>query len=258
MQRTSFPLRSSTALPLLLTLLAACASTPAQGDGGGAKGAAPTEDAAREREENLDKLRFELEGARVALQVAELESQAEALEAQEGLEDARMELEEAERAHKRFVEVSMPHQIASGQLGIERQMQGLGEARQELAQMEAMYAAETNMDATARATRDMVLERHRKRVEFGERGLELERAEFQDTVAAALPLEQRELEDKLLEKRRALRKAETALAKHALQSARDLAKARREVVEAERKLERAERGDKPSDQAKGEDEGDGA
>jgi hypothetical protein len=151
----------------------------------------------------------------------------------------------------------MPHEIASGQLAIERAMQSLGEARQELAQMEAMYAAEPNLDATGQATRDMVLERHRKRVEFSERALELARAEFQDKVGAALPLEQRELEAKLREKRRAVRKAESALAKHTLESAQGLAKARRDVAEAERKLARAQQGADDGD-GKDEDKGSGA
>jgi hypothetical protein len=256
MQRTDTVSRSTNALPfaLALTLLGACSSTQAQaGDAGAAKKPA-SEDASREREEKLDKLRFDLEGARVELQVAELEAQAEALEAQEELDDARAELEEAERDLKRFTEVSMPHTIAEGQLGIERQIQNLGEARQELAQMEAMYASEPNLDASGQATRDMVLGRHRKRVEFGERGLELARAEFQDEVGAGLPLEQRELETKLREKRRALRKAETSLAKQALEGARALAKARRAVVEAERKLERAERGEGDEDSERGDGE----
>jgi hypothetical protein len=254
MQRTDLHFRSIHALPFALLLLGACTSTQSGGNDGPAQGKQPSEDAAREKEEKLGKLRFELEGVRVELQVTELEAQAEALEAQEELDDARLELEEAERALKRFTEVKMPHTIAEGQLGIERQIQNLGEARQELAQMEAMYAAEPNLDASGQATRDMVLGRHRKRVEFGERGLELARAEFQDEVGAGLPREQRELESKLREQRRALRKAETALAKQALEGARSLAKARRAVVEAERKLERAERGegDKESDEGDGE------
>lgn len=244
MQRTrpdrTFP--SALPLALALTLLGACASTPTESGAKSPAGDAKSAKQEQERAEKLDKLRFDLEGARVALQLAELESQADALAAQEELEDARTELEEAERALKRFSEVKLPHEIASGQLGIERSMQSLGEARQELAQMEAMYAAEPNLDATTQATRDIVLERHRKRVEFSTRGLELARAEFQDEVGAGLPLEQRELENELREKRRAVRKAESALAKHALESAHDLAKARRAVTEAERKLARAEQG----------------
>jgi hypothetical protein len=263
MQRTRTLPQSTSVLALALAaaLLGACASAPAAEGSAAGAGASKGKDADDERATKLETLRFELEGERVELQVAELKSQAEALEAQEELEDARVELDEAERALKRFGEVEMPHQIASGQLGIERAMQSLGEARQELAQMEAMYAAEPNLDATGQATRDMVLERHRKRVEFSERALELARTEFQDEVGAGLPLEQRELEAKLREQRRAVRKAESALARHTLESAHGLAKARRAVTEAERKLARAEKGasdggDKDEAEGKGaEDEG---
>jgi hypothetical protein len=260
MQRTRTRPRPTSILPfaLALTLLGACAAAPASGGNAAAPGESKGKGADEEHAQKLDDLRFELEGERVELQVAELEAQAKALEAQEELEDARAELEEAERALKRFGEVKMPHEIATGQLGIERNMQSLGESRQELAQMEAMYAAEANLDATGQATRDMVLERHRKRVEFNERALELARTEFQDEVGAGLPLEQRELESKLREKRRAVRKAESALARHTLESAHGLTKARRAVSEAERKLARAENGaDDGDDEGKGKGEGKG-
>lgn len=250
MQRLRFA-RASAALPLLLAF-GACASVSADRPDGGTK---PEQEAKGDddesRAEKLDELRFELDGARVALQVAELEAAAEELEAAEALADARRELDEAERALKRFTDVKMPHAIAEGQLGIERSMQRLSEARQELAQMEAMYAADPNLDATGRATRDMVLERHRKQVEFTERGLELARAEYADEVGAELPLEQRGLEVELAEARRALRKAETAAKKQALEGARDLAEARRKVAEAERDLAEAEKGEDDEDDEDG-------
>ena len=253
MQRLRRP-RPSAALPLVLLLgsLGACASVSADRPAGESKSSpAKAADEAAKKERKLDELRFELEGARVALQVAELEAAADALGAAEDLEDARRELEEAERALKRFSEVKMPHSIAEGQLGIERSMQRLSESRQELAQMEAMYAADPNLDATGQATRDMVLERHRKQVEFSERGLDLARAEYADEVGAELPLEQRKLEVELAEARRALRKAETAAKKQALEGARDLAEARRGVSEAERELAEAEKGEGDGDGAEG-------
>lgn len=247
--RNARPVRFFSPLPFALALapLAACASNPAAGPASKPEGGAKSEKQERERAEKLDDLRFALEGERVELQLAELSAQADALEAQEELDDARLELEEAERALKRFGEVKMPHEIADGQLDIERAMQRLTESRQELAQMEAMYAAEPNLDAAGQATRDIVLARHRKAVEFGERGLELARAQYQDQVGAGLPLEQRELEVAVGKKRRALRKAEAGLARHGVESARELAEARRAVTQAERKLERAEKGETSGD-----------
>jgi hypothetical protein len=247
--RLRLPRAAAGLAPVLLLLAGACATTPAApAKNGEAKG---DQDA---KAEKAQKLAAELEDARAELKLAEMEAGTDAIEAREALDDARLELDEAKLAITRWREVEKPSEIAGGQLAIERAEQALDEDVQELGQMEAMYAAEPNMDPTNVATRDMVLGRYKKRIEFSTRALVLTRTKYQDDVTAGLPLEERELETKSRAAERALRKAESALQKGEIESARALAKARQRVSELERKVFKAAAGDEAPSGKDGDEE----
>jgi hypothetical protein len=116
------------------------------------------------------------------------------------------------------------------QLDLDRSIQGKTEAEQELREMEATYAK----DQFATDTKELVLMRHRKRLEFATRSLELEQAEFNDKKSVELPKREREHEQKLRDAEAELRAAEFAAAKQKLATQMELARKRWELSLLER------------------------
>jgi hypothetical protein len=234
------PLRS---LMLTLTLLgAACQSTGGGDSGGDPLGTATTQEAkadkaaskkaeAKARKEK--KRAHDLACAKTNLEVAELETQLAARKAADEFDDAKREFDEAKRALELFKTRTMPHDLADGRLGLDRAMQRKTEAEQELREMEATYAK----DQFAKDTKELVLMRHKKQLEFATRSLELEEQEYADTEREKLPLKMRELEQKSRECERKLREAEADVHKTELENNVKLAKAKFEVEELQRPIE---------------------
>jgi hypothetical protein len=233
-------------VPLLLLALAACASQPRAGGGDGASNGGG-EDKAAKRE-------AELEQAKLQLEITELEGSAAERTSGVAVSEAQRELDEAKLAAARFGEYERPSALAEAKLQLDQSAQSLRENEQELGQMEAMYAEEKNLDATGVQTRDLVLERHRKAVEFSQRRLELARERSADLEGRELPRKERELAQKLEKAQNALRKAEEESAKSALERKLALVKARQRIEELER--EKAKARDKAN--AKPEEGGDAA
>ena len=115
-----------------------------------------------------EKRAHELELARMELELAGMEAEREVQECKRKLEEARREVDEARRAMEHF-RAKSPRELAEQQLDLDRSVQAKTEAEQELREMEATYAK----DQFATDTKELVLMRHRKRVEFAARGLEL-------------------------------------------------------------------------------------
>lgn len=199
--------------------------------------------AAKERAKarKAEKRAHDLELARVELEVAEIEAQSGQLSAEIKLDNARRELDEARRALEHFKGRLMPRELEDGRLDLDRAMQNKTEAEQELREMEATYAK----DQFAKDTKELVLMRHRKRVEFSTRGLAIAQAEFTDKEQVDLPKRLRELETKLRTAEQAARDADVALQKQALRNKLDLARKRWSILELER----------PDDEAEGESKG---
>lgn len=184
-----------------------------------------------------EKKAAELGQARLQLQLAELEAGFAATAAEETVVAAQRELELAELELARFREYERPSELAQAQLSLDRATHSRLQDEQELQQMEEMYAAETNLDSTGERTRDIVLERHRKALEFSTRQLELTRDRTEDLRARVLPRKEHELEVKLADARIARRKAEEKQRKGALEAELSLSKARARVRELERGAE---------------------
>ena len=72
----------------------------------------------------------------------------------------------------------------------------LAEAQQELEQLELMYSEEEFADQT----KEIVLERGRRRLERTQRDLELRRADFATLQEQTLPVERREHELRVVDK----------------------------------------------------------
>jgi len=165
-----------------LPLFASCAST-AHDDGASGAGLTDvttgTEDApakpadakkAAAKERKAAKKAHDLTNARAELEIAELETQAKSRKAGEELDEAKRELDEARRNLEHFKTYDMPTQLADGRMDLDRAAQRKLEAEQELHEMEATY----QKDQFAKDTKELVLTRHRKQLEFATRQLELQ------------------------------------------------------------------------------------
>lgn len=184
---------------------------------------------ARAKARKAAKREHELSLARVELEIAEIEVRSDELEANLKLEDARRELEEARRTLEHFRARKMPRELEDGRLDLDRATQSRTEAEQELKEMEETYAK----DQFAKDTKELVLMRHRKRVEFSHRSFAIASAEFADRENVELPRQLRELEQKMRAAEIDVRDAEVALQKQQLKSKLELARKRWDVRELE-------------------------
>lgn len=187
---------------------------------------------ARAAARKAEKRAFDLEIARTELELARMETENEERVARLKVDNARRSLEEARLALEHF-KARLPRELESSQLGLDRATQGKIEAEQELREMEATYAK----DQFATDTKELVLMRHRKRLEFAERGLRLSEAEFKDKREVELPRQQREHERKANDAEQSLRDAEFALERTRMSGQMQLARKRWAVTELERPLD---------------------
>lgn len=179
-----------------------------------------------------EKRAHDLELARTELALAEVEVAQNQREAEQKLQKAREGVDEARRALQHFM-AKLPRELEETQLNLDRQAQGKLEAEQELREMEATYAK----DQFATDTKELVLMRHRKRLEFAERGLKLAQAEFADKREVELPKAQREAERRLRDTEQSLMEAEHAFERTKLSSEMQLVRKRWSVKELERPLD---------------------
>jgi hypothetical protein len=192
----------------------------------------------RARARKLEKRAHDLGVAKSELEIAELESKSEEHEAQVALDEARRSLGEAQTALAHFVERKLPQQLADARLDLDRSTQNKLEAEQELREMEATF----EKDQFARDTKELVLARHRKRVEFSTRSLALAEQRFADREQVDLPRERRELERKVRDAEQKVREAEVKQRKTRMANEVELTKKRFQVSELERPLEDDEGG----------------
>lgn len=174
--------------------------------------AAPTTDAAEEKfkteKERRELMRKQTRGQR-ELQMAEMKlakakTQREVAERHhaQAVEKARREIEIAERKLKTFKEKSRPERIERAELSFSFSQDSVKEAEQELEQLEKMYKD----DQFADQTKEIVLERGRRRLERSKKSLAIETAAIAVLKSETLPLEELEQELGLKDKREALEK----------------------------------------------------
>jgi len=154
---------------------------------------------ARERERKLARLRRDMEAAQLKLAKAHTNEQNGELKHQEALASANVEMELAKRRLEAFNKFTAPKRVARAELDLQRAEDRHLEAREELQQLELMYKDEQFADQT----KEIVIERARRRLARSTRDLELRRREFKTLTDVTLPMEQRELEHKAEQKKRA-------------------------------------------------------
>lgn len=168
----------------------------------------PAEEKAKAEKERREFVRKQTRGQR-DLQMADMKlakakvqlGLAEKQNAQ-ALEKARKDIEIAERKLKTFKEKTRPERVERAELGLAFGQDSVKEAEQELEQLEIMYKD----DQFADKTKEIVLERGRRRLERSKKSLAIESAAITLLKNETLPLEELEQDLALKDKREAFEK----------------------------------------------------
>jgi len=198
---------------------------------------------------NARKLRSEIEDkeheqhkARLEFDLGRAKGAAALASAEYGVGDARLDLEIAELALAAFVELEMPMKLGRIELNLDRSKQSVVEARQNLEGMVQIYD-----DEVEARSKDEILLRSERRLEFSERELALatQRAGFERETE--IPNERKKLERAVRKAARGLDKVEAELGQarlsgeiDALDQAASLAKIEKELDKLKTSLRKAE------------------
>lgn len=224
------------ALPMSLWF-AACESMPKSSDGGAPKAAAEeVGEGQDDAQDEVAKARRSLEDSRLELKIAQAEAEATARKAQDEVDSAEIAAKVKADALDHFLKSERELELAQLQLGLDQAAWRLEAERQELAELEAMY----KKDDVATLTKELVLQRGKKGVEFAERNLAHEQSEAAMKREYDLPKKQRELEVDKKEAEAKLREARAEQAKSKDEIELELRKARAEVEDAEKAVTKAE------------------
>lgn len=214
----------------------AAASDEKAEDGGGAKVDKPTkdksadwvlEDAKAERKET--KLQRALDVARMKVEQSRMAMDQTLDKKRHALEKAERALDMEERKFATFQEDELKSRIAWSELRLQQGQDRLMEDREELQQLEQMYSS----DDFADGTKEIVLERGRRRLERSEKDAELRLLDQQVLISKTIPIETAEFELKLDDKRRALTEAREDLQEAELDARIKMTQAEGAVREAE-------------------------
>lgn len=248
---TATPARQDCAAP------DAAGKAPAAGQGGQGDAKAEPADkaadkAADEREQKLKDKRLQLQQKQRELDYAKVEQQAAAIDRKTrelsvaaALARARVEVDKAERALQLFRSIERPKELEERQIAHQYAVNNADQAKDELAELEAMYQAEE----FAKATKELVLKRGRQRLQLAERSLAVSKTELTLLKEHTLPDKERELARKLDDARLDLQKAELEADKAKLELALGERKAadrqqdlQREIGELQREVDELAKG----------------
>jgi hypothetical protein len=243
-------MKLSIAIPTLLLPLAllGCAS---QGKGSEAASESPKPAATGEKPdeaevaEKIQKAERELDYARIELDLAKLSTSADAREADQSVLEATQKLEAVRKDRDNFKNVETPTKLADRQLDVDRSTQRMDEQKAELDELEAMYKNEQ----FASLTKELVLNRGKKQLEFAKRSLELAKKSQEQLTSFELPKKQLELDQSVDRAEKTLAEANTKKEKSALESKLKLLKSEHRVDESQLALDKAKKKDasKPKD-----------
>ena len=240
------------AIAVFSAVLAGCAAFDRHPGAGatdaGTPGAAAKADSGTDSDQASEEEKFAEEEAKDARQHAKLDrdiaiaherlaqarlTQAHA-EIENGVTVAKAERElalETERLHV-FTGLTAPNRIQQAQLDLVRAEDRATEAREEFEQLQKMYAE----DDFADGTKEIVLERGRRRLERSQEDLRLRRDRFTILTEKTIPLEAADHEWKVEQKQQAVEKAHRAADSSALDKHIAGMKAEAEVASLEAEI----------------------
>ncbi len=173
---------------LLSTSTIAQESRPAKETGTKQK----TESPAKMKKKTVQ-LRQQMEIARLELEVSELSVSLRERKAKESVRSAKFAVEMAQQTLSTFVHSEAPVKIKESKISFDQAKNRAELAKDELNELIAMY----NADEFAEMTKELVLKRGRRNVEFSQRRLAVQAEKLERLQKVELPKKQHELENKL-------------------------------------------------------------
>lgn len=188
-----------------------------------------------EEETTADKLKkaeHGLEDARAELKIARQECQAGERKQKDEVEEAEYGLAKAREALEVFQRVAKPLELSKIELSLDRSAQSVQEIKQELEEIMAMYKKED----FASLTKELVISRSKKRLEFENREMEHEKTRAATERDVEIPRKEKDLDLEVKKAEAALREARAEQAKSADENELKMKKAERAVDDAEKEL----------------------
>ncbi len=187
---------------------------------------------ARERERKLERLESDVSMARLRLDKARLARDHEERQFAESADKAERELAIARNKFAVFQEVTAPNRIARSELGLQMTEDGFHEAEEELDQLDLMYSE----DQFADKTKEIVIDRARRRLERSQRDLDLRGTEHETLVSITIPQETTDQELDIQQKERGLDQLRRGHATNMIEQRLGVMGAEAEIVKLENEL----------------------
>lgn len=188
-----------------------------------------------EKESAADKVKKkerELDDARVELKIARQECQAAERKHKDAVEEAEYDLNKAKEALDLFQKVAKDLEIKKVALGLDRALFSVEKEKAELEELMSMYKKEE----FAKLTKELVLTRGQRELEFSNRALAMEQVEAKAALEVEIPRKEKELELALHKSENALREARAEQTKLADENELKLRKAERSIDDLEKEL----------------------
>jgi hypothetical protein len=186
------------------------------------------------KEEKVKKKQRELDDARLQLTIARQETESADRKEKDDIQDAEYGMEKAPEALEQFQKVTRPLELAKAQLSYDRTKERAEESKQELEELMSMYKKEE----FAALTKELVVNRGKKNLEFANRNLEQDETEMAHTRDIELPRKEKDLQMALQKADSKLREEHKDQEKLANENELKLRKAERAVDDAEKELEK--------------------
>jgi hypothetical protein len=196
----------------------------------GAQDAQKQQDERKQKEKELLQKRRDLEYAQVAVETAAIERQIRTMSVEAALQRTGIELTKATRQLEVFRTQQKPRELEEKRISLDAQGNYADEAKDELAELEAMYKD----DEFAKATKELVIKRSRRQLELADRRLAVARREFELFEQHTLVDREQDLQRKVDDAKLEVEKAKLEQQKSRL----DLDVARRQAEDRVRDLER--------------------
>lgn len=209
--------------------------------GGGEKDAAAKQKELHEKKTKIAKLNRELPIAKEEVAKAKLAVDIQTASNKESIERAQVDRDLAERKLRELSEKHAPVRLDRGRLDLQNAKDWTQESEEELAQLEIMYKESDLADKT----REIVIQRAKRRLESSRKNLELKGRELDNLEKATLPTESEDLRLALLQKAQALDSAKRQADADLRGKKIELMKAESEVVRIEAEIADVEKELKP-------------
>lgn len=225
-----------------LTLFApACSSMGSNGESASEHAAKDEgdekKDEAQDKADELAKKRFELECSRLELEIKKLDAANSTRSSQHEVEEAERELRDAREKLETFQTFERAQKLDDSQLDLDQATQQRTQQQQELDELLAMYKQEE----LASLTKELVVSRERKQLEFAKRRFDMQAKASQHLQGTEIPREERELTEGVQKAERKLAEAREKVEKQKLETKLEMLKAEHEISDAEKEIAKLEK-----------------